>query len=88
MTAVHRHRWAEAHRADAQETLEELSNAGSFRLIYEKLAVLNVVAERRPAAHPDAFFARGRELIADTLADHLAFELRKGQQDIEGEPAH
>jgi hypothetical protein len=34
------------------------------------------------------FLAGRRELVADTLADHLALELGEGQKDVKREPAH
>jgi hypothetical protein len=50
--------------------------------------VLDFMAERRPAARPHALLAGGGELVADALANHLAFELSEGEQDVEGQPAH
>ena len=68
--------------------LEDHADRLGVRLIHDQLAVLDVVAERHEAAHPHALLAGGRELVADALADHLALELREGQQDVERQPAH
>jgi hypothetical protein len=38
--------------------------------------------------HPDAALSGGREFVANALSDHLAFELREGQQDVQGQPPH
>ena len=54
----------------------------------DELAVLRPIAERRHAAHPHPFLFRGGDLVADALADDLALELRKGQQDVQGQAPH
>ena len=46
------------------------------------------IAERHGSADPEALALRGRDLVAHPLADHLALELGKGEQHVEGEPAH
>src|SRR3954468_16157995 len=48
----------------------------------------HIVAEHRGAADPLAFAACRRQLIARSLPNDLALELRKREQDIEREPAH
>jgi hypothetical protein len=53
-----------------------------------KLAVFDVVAQGRHAAHPQALFLRCGDLVADPFTDDLALELGKGQKDIEGQAAH
>src|SRR5207253_2705560 len=40
----------------------------------DQLAILDVVPERRHAAHPHAFLLRRGDLVAHPLADHLALE--------------
>jgi len=59
-----------------------------FLFIHDQLAVLDVVAEWDHSAHPHPFSLRRRDLVPDPLTCHFPFELRKGQQDIEGQPAH
>src|SRR5207248_10484682 len=53
-----------------------------------ELAVLYPIAERRHATHPHPLPFRGGDLVADALADDLALELRKGQQNIESQAPH
>src|SRR5215203_3066057 len=50
--------------------------------------VLDPVAERHYATHPDALLLRCSNLVPDALARDLAFELSEGQQHVEGEPPH
>ena len=52
------------------------------------LRSLHPVTERRHPAHPHPLLFRGGDLVADTLADHLALKLREGQQNIEGQAPH
>ena len=54
----------------------------------DQLAVADLIAQRRPAAHPDALLAGGRDLVADALADQLPLELGKGDEDVQGHAAH
>ena len=49
---------------------------------------VDIVAERRIAAHPDALLLGGGELVPDALAGDLALELGEGQQHIERQPTH
>ncbi len=51
-------------------------------------AILDPVAERDNASHPNAALFRGGDLVADALAGDLTLELGEGQQNVEGEPAH
>ena len=75
-------------RAELNEPLEDHPDDRGLGLVNDQLAVLDVVAERRAAAHPHALASGGGELVADALADHLALELGEGQQDVERQPAH
>src|SRR5215472_1413828 len=54
----------------------------------DELAVLRPIPEWRHPAHPHPLPFRGGDFVADTLADDLALELRKGQQHIEGRAPH
>ena len=71
-----------------QEPLEDHADGRCLLLLDQQLAVLQPVAERDIAAHPHALLARGGELVADALADHLALELGEGEQDVQRQPAH
>src|SRR5262249_14654990 len=44
--------------------------------------------EGNGSADPEAFALGGRNLVAHPLADDLALELSKGEQHVEGKPAH
>src|SRR5437879_409811 len=66
--------------AHPHEALEDHAYRGGLRLVDHQLAVADVVAERRPSAHPDPSLSGGRELVADALADDLALELGEGEQ--------
>ena len=71
-----------------QVTLEDKADGLGLGKIDDQLAVGDVIAEGRIAAHPDAFLLGGGELVADALAGDLALELGEGQQDVEGQPSH
>src|SRR5215471_15372057 len=64
--------------------------AYNFRLAVDDdgLAVLRPIPERRHAAHPHPLLLRGGDLVADALAHDLALELRKEQQNIQGQAPH
>jgi hypothetical protein len=51
-------------------------------------AIPAVIAERHHAADPQSLSLRGRDLVADALAGHLALELGKGEQHVQGQPPH
>ena len=73
---------------EPQEAGEDQPDQLGFLLVHHQLAVDDVVAERRDAAHPHPLPARGGELVADALADHLALELGEREQDVQRQPAH
>ena len=75
-------------RAGLGEAIEDPAHGRRLALDDHQPAVLDLVAERRPAAHPHALLAGRRELVADALADHLALELGEAEQDVERQPAH
>src|SRR5438874_1199253 len=64
------------------------SDGFGLGLVDDEGAVLAVVADRDPAAHPHALFLRGGNLVSDALPGHLALELGEREQDIEGQPPH
>src|SRR6202035_149226 len=55
---------------------------------HDELLVDAAIAERHGFADPETLALGGRDLVAHPLADHLALELGKGEQLVEGEPAH
>ena len=63
-------------------------DARRFCLVRHQLAVANIEPERSVATHPHAPLARGSELVADALADHLTFELGETEQDVQCKPSH
>src|SRR5215212_1731255 len=75
-------------RSELDEALEDAPDQSRLALVHLEPAVLDVVAERRPAPHPHAAGTGGRELVPDPLPDHLPLELGKGQQYVEGQPPH
>ena len=77
-----------AHGAELEIEAEDGANrlcllGHDFELFFDA-----TIAERNGSADPEALALRGRDLVAHPLADHLALELGKGEQHIEGEPAH
>ena len=66
--------------AEFDKALEDVPDQLGLALVRHQPPVLDVVAQRRHAAHPHVFAFSGRELVADALAGHLAFELDAGQQ--------
>ena len=77
-----------AHAAQSTIAPEYVADGFGFPFIHNELAVLNIQPQRRQAAHPHALLFGSSNLVADTLARDLPFKLRKGQEHIEGQPAH
>src|SRR5947207_1898563 len=78
----------QCRRTQGNEALEDRPDHPSLCLPDDELVVLDLVAERRPSAHPHAALARCSNFVADALAGELALELREGKQDIEGQTTH
>ena len=53
-----------------------------------ELAVLQLIAQGEGATHPQPFALGRSNLVPDALGGDLPLELGKGQQHVEGEPAH
>jgi hypothetical protein len=70
------------------EALEDVPDQLGLTLVGHQPSVLDVVAQRRHAAHPHALALAGRDLVADALAGDLALELGEGQQDVQHQAAH
>jgi hypothetical protein len=71
-------------RANPGETFENHPNGRGLGFVDNQLAVSDIIAEGYEPTHPHAFFARGRELVADAFADDFSLELCEGEQDIKG----
>ncbi len=58
-------------------------------LVHQQRAALrrDVITEHRIAADPFSFAPRGAHLVVRSFRDHLAFELREGQQDVQRQSA-
>ena len=54
----------------------------------DELALLHPIPERRYPAHPHPLLLVGGDLVANALADDLTLELRKRQQNVQGQAAH
>ena len=75
-------------RAEVEEAAEDQADQLGLGRVHHQLAVPDVIAERRVAAHEDALAAAGGELVPDPFARELALELRERQQDVQRQPAH
>ena len=62
-------------RSRLQQTAQRCDGPMLPRVVHHQLAILHIVSERHVAAHPDTAFAGRGNLVADPLADHLAFKL-------------
>src|ERR1700730_4393585 len=76
------------HRAELDIAAEDRAHDGRLAVDDDELAVPHPIPERWHPAHPHPLLFRGGDLVADALADDLALELRKGQQNIEGQAPH
>src|SRR5262245_61665820 len=54
---------------------KNIGDDAGLGLIADKLAIFHIIPERRHAAHPQAFFLRCGDLVADPFTDHLPLEL-------------
>ena len=64
-------------RAKVEEAAEDEADQICLGRVHHQLAVPNVVAERRVAAHEDALAAAGGELVPNSFAGEFALELRE-----------
>src|SRR4029434_2735080 len=60
----------------------------SLDLINGDLAILRVIAERRHAADPETLAFGSGDLVPNAFRGHLALELGKRQQHVQGQSAH
>ena len=64
--------------ADLEITPKEISDEDGMLLDHMERPVLDPIAERNDAPHPDALPLRGGDLVADPLASDLALKLGEG----------
>src|SRR3546814_2402348 len=69
-------------------THENLAYQYRLPFVDDQLAILDVIAQGRHAAHPHPLGLAGGNLVADALAGDLTFELGKRQQDVERQASH
>src|SRR5829696_8203268 len=77
-----------AHGAELEIAGKQAPDQDCMVLDNVQGTVLEPVAERHYATHPDALLLRCSNLVPDALARDLALELSEGQQHVEGEPPH
>jgi len=75
-------------RTDLGKAVEHDAHGFGFGFVDDQFSVFHVIAQGHRPAHPHAFFARGRNLVADALAGNLALELGKAEKDVQGQPPH
>ena len=59
-----------------------------LNFVDQQLAVFYPISKRDIPAHPHPLLPRGCDLVPDSLSGYLTLELCKGQQHVEGKPAH
>src|ERR1700719_5178106 len=64
--------------ADLEITPIEIAHEDGMLLDHMERPVLDPIAERNHAPHPDALPLRGRDLVSDPLASDLALKLGEG----------
>src|SRR5271156_965360 len=64
--------------ANLEITPKEIADKGGMLLDHMERPVLDPIAERNDASHPDALPLRGGDLVSDPLASDLALELGEG----------
>src|SRR5277367_1806808 len=79
----------EPHDAAGLEiALEEIANQFGMLFDHVERPVLDPIAERNHAAHPNALLLRGSDLVTYPLARDLALELGERQEDVQGQSSH
>ena len=74
--------------AERQISLEDMAHGPGVFPIDDELPVLNLVAERHHAAHPQPFLFGSGDFVTDALTRDLALELCKRQQHVQRQSAH
>ena len=73
------------HRFQRRVAVIDMSDGFGFGRVHGKLAIGNVVAERRQATHPHAFLLRSGNLVANSLAGHFTLKLGERQEHVESQ---
>src|ERR1700675_3966470 len=71
-----------------QKQVKDRPDGHGLGFIDGESAVLSVIADRYPPSHPHAALLGRRDLVADPLTRDFSLELRKGQEDIQGQAPH
>ena len=75
-----------------QVEIKERSDVFGFSLIDDQapdqFVRMRVVPQGCKPTHPEALLLGGGDLVSNALCSDLTFELRKREQDIQGQPAH
>src|SRR3984885_8699164 len=74
--------------ADLKISTKEISDEDGMLLDHMERPVLDLIAKRNHASHPDALPLRGGDLVPDPLAGDLAFKLGEGEEHIQGQSSH
>lgn len=77
-----------ADGAQFHVSLKDHADHVGFRRVDHQLPILDVMAERRIAAHPPALALGGRDLVPDPFGGDLPLELGEGEHDMEHQPSH
>src|SRR6185312_965756 len=75
-------------RSELNITLEDMKDGESLLLVDDQLPILHVITKGGQTAHPHALLFGGRDLVANSFANHFPLELGKRQEDVQGESAH
>src|ERR1700684_4114681 len=74
--------------ADLEITPIEIAHEDGMLLDHIERPILDPIAERNHASHPDALPLRGGDLVSDPLTSDLALELGEGEKHVEGQSPH
>ncbi len=75
-------------RTKTHEIGEHAPHYFSFCRVNDQLTVFHIIVQRRKAAHPQALFLAGGELVPNPFPRHFALELGEGQQKVQGQTPH
>jgi hypothetical protein len=78
----------EPNRPKFEVSSDDLPHRFCFFLIHDQATVDYVVTDRYQTAHPHPLLLGGGDLVADSFAGDLTFELGERQQYIQRQPSH